>query len=101
MNTRALGLSLALLCGACGNFTLGYVDRQPGKTDDDRSLAMLACKEQAALAMTQGGQQVGQFLLGFTVVGYPIAMQRERDVQRDAFATCMADKGYTVKRAND
>ena len=93
-------ISLALLCGACSSFTLGYVERQTGKTDDDRALAMLVCKDQAAQAMQQGAQQVGQFLLGFTVVGYPIALQRERDVQRDAFAACMSDKGYSVKRAN-
>lgn len=98
---KIIALSLALLCGACSGFTLGYVDHPQGKSADDRQLAMLVCKDQASAAMQKGGQQIGQFLLGFSLVGYPIAIQRERDIQRDAFAACMGERGYSVKPGTD
>lgn len=99
---RTLAIALPLLCAGCGaTYTLGYVEPQAGKTSDQRAVDMLVCKDKAALAVREAGPQVGQFLMGMTIVGLPAAYQVEKGQQREVFAACMTAKGYDVRVATD
>ncbi len=97
----AVAFAAALLCASCGTYMLGYVQPQTGKTAEQQSLDTLACKEEARLAIQAGDRQVGQFLMGLTIIGAPVAYQIEKGNQRDAFTSCMTARGYTVRPATD
>lgn len=87
--------ALVLLAG-CGTFILGNVHPQAGKTAEQQQLDTLACKDQANLAVNSAGRQAGDFLLGFTIVGAPVAYEMDKAKQREVFADCMHGKGYAV-----
>lgn len=90
--------SVVMLAG-CATFNLGNVHPQTGRTADQQQLDTLTCKDEARLAAESGGQQAKEFLLGFTIVGYPAAIKSDRDKQRFVFTKCMTAKGYAVSPA--
>jgi hypothetical protein len=63
---------------------------------DQRQIDILSCKDQAQLAIGTAGHQVGDFLLGLTIVGTPIAYESDKQTERDVFARCMHERGYNV-----
>jgi hypothetical protein len=90
---------LALLTfgvAACGTFNLGSVRPQVGKTSEQQQLDTLTCKDQANLAANSAGRQTGDFLLGLTIVGAPVAYEMDKAKQRQVFADCMQARGYVV-----
>lgn len=97
---KALHIAPILLLAGCGSFPLGYVDARAGKTDQDRQMDMLVCKDQARNEANTDARVAGSFLAGLTIVGAPIAIAAERQKQRDVFADCMKAKGYNVRPAS-
>jgi hypothetical protein len=95
---RTILIVLLLACGvsACGTFNLGNVRPQAGKTAEQQQLDMLTCKDQANLAVNSAGRQTGDFLLGMTIVGAPVAYEMDKAKQRQVFADCMQARGYVV-----
>jgi hypothetical protein len=95
---KSIMLVLLLACGvtACGTYTLGNVHPQAGKSADQQQLDTLTCKDQANLAANTAGRQTGDFLLGLTIVGAPVAFEREKAKEREVFADCMKARGYVV-----
>lgn len=92
-------VSIAVVTGlltGCGTFNLGYVQSQAGKTADQQQLDTLTCKDTAKLVSESGDRQVAQFLLGFTIVGYPIAYELDKSKKREVFKECMQGKGYSI-----
>ncbi len=91
-----------LACGvtACGTFNLGIVRPQAGKTSEQQQLDTLTCKDQANLAANTTGRQTGDFLLGMTIIGAPVAFEREKAKERAVFADCMQARGYVVTPAD-
>lgn len=87
-----------LVCAvtACGTFNLGNVRPQPGKTAEQQQLDTLTCKDQASLAINSAGRETGDFLLGITIVGAPVAYEMDKAKQRQVFADCMQAHGYIV-----
>jgi hypothetical protein len=99
MKTATFAIVTCLsLCG-CATFNLGTVKPQAERTADQQQLDTLTCKDQARLAAEAPGEQTREFLLGLTLVGYPLAIMDDRIVQRQAFTTCMTEKGYAVTPA--
>lgn len=98
MRLRHVLLSVACVALAgCGTFSLASEIVPPkGKTADQQQLDVLACKDQATLAANAGDKQAAEFLLGFTIIGYPAGVQMDRDTQRETFKQCMEARGYTV-----
>ncbi len=86
---------------SCGNFKLGNVQPQSGKSADQQQLDTLSCKDQARLAANATGKQVGDFLLGMTIIGTPFAYENDKKLQRDTFIDCMSARGYQVTPADD
>jgi hypothetical protein len=97
MNSKML-LPLLTTCGiaACGTFNLGNVHPQANKTADQQQLDTLSCKDQASLAVSSAGRQTGDFLLGLTIVGTPVAYELDKAKQRQVFTDCMQARGYSV-----
>ena len=95
---RALVLAATLLCGGCSTFSLGRVPLPEGKTVEQRDSAMGFCREEARLQANSGEMQAAYFALGFTLVGYPAAIDMERRLQRTAFARCMGERGFAVNQ---
>jgi hypothetical protein len=97
-NTIGIALALALACSvtACGTFNLGNVRPQVGRTAEQQQLDTLTCKDQANLAVNSTGRQTGDFLLGMTIVGAPVAYEMDKAKQRQVFADCMHARGYVV-----
>ena len=92
-------ISIAVVTGlltGCGTFNLGYVQSQAGRTAEQQQLDTLTCKDTARLAAESGDRQVGNFLLGMTIVGAPIAYELDRSKQREVFKECMQGKGYSI-----
>lgn len=88
--------STLLLC-SCGTFQLASNVYAPaGKTGEEQQSDTLFCKDQANLAVNSGAHQTGDFLLGFTIIGAPVAYQMDKNQEREAFAQCMMAKGYSV-----
>jgi hypothetical protein len=94
--SRLTLLFLSLLTTACGTFNLGNVHPQSNKTADQQQLDTLSCKDQATLAVSSAGRQTGDFLLGLTIVGTPVAYELDKAKQRQVFADCMQARGYSV-----
>ena len=92
-------LTCLSLCG-CATFNLGTVKPQADRTADQQQLDTLTCKDQAHLAAEAPGEQTREFLLGFTLIGYPLAIMDDRNTQRQAFTACMTEKGYAVVPAS-
>src|SRR5262252_457297 len=84
-----------LALGGC-TFTYGTVYSPPGKTAEQRSLAILVGKDEAAQA-NAGGPAAAEYLLGATIVGAPAGVQMEIDTKRAVFIECMRKRGYEVR----
>jgi hypothetical protein len=93
-------LLLPALIAGCGTFNLGNVHPQVNKTPEQQQLDTLTCKDQANLAVNSTGRQAGDFLLGFTIVGAPVAYEMDKAKERQVFADCMQARGYVVTPAN-
>ncbi len=92
-------LAVGAVVAGCGNFPLGNVKPQAGKTADQEKLDVLVCKDQARLASDTAGREVGAFFLGLTIIGTPAAIAMDRAKQREVFKSCMEAKGYVVEAA--
>jgi hypothetical protein len=57
---------------------------------------ILYCKDRAKTEASTDARVAGSFIAGLTVVGAPIAIAEERRKQREVFAQCMSERGYTV-----
>ncbi len=88
-----------LLLVTCGTYALGKIRPQEGKTPDQQQLDILTCKDQAGTTANSAGRQTADFFLGLTIVGAPIAIQREKNKEREVFAECMRARGYVVTPA--
>jgi len=97
----AIGIFVLITLTGCGTFNLGYVKPQAGKTPDQQMLDTLTCKDQARLATETAGKQVGDFLLGMTIIGVPMAYELDKKNKREFFKECMNTKGYEVIPADD
>jgi len=86
---------------ACGTFPLGSVLPQAGKSKDQQQLDTLTCKDKATLSSQAASKQIGDFLLGMTIIGVPVAYEMDKSNQRDIFKTCMEEKGYRVLPPRD
>lgn len=95
------GIFILVTLTGCGTFNLGYVKPQTGKTPDQQMLDTLTCKDQARLATETAGKQVGDFLLGMTIIGAPMAYELDKKNKREFFKECMNTKGYEVIPADD
>jgi hypothetical protein len=90
-------LAASVLCVACGTFPLsGGIYPPPGKSSDQQQIDVLACQDQAHLAINSAGRQVGDFLLGATLIGAPIAYELDKSKGREVYAQCMTARGYRV-----
>lgn len=96
-----IGMFLLFSLTGCGTFNLGYVKPQAGKTSDQQMLDTLTCKDQARLSTETAGKQVGDFLLGMTIIGAPMAYELDKKNKREFFKNCMNAKGYEVIPADD
>lgn len=95
-------LVVLLFCTACGPYQLARrVDPPVYKTSDQQQLDNLICKEQANREANSPGMLVGAFFSGLTVVGLPIFIAVERDVQRNEYVKCMRGRGYNVTPVDD
>jgi hypothetical protein len=100
MHKNAVLVVLTCAVTACGTYTLGNVRPQVGKTAEQQQLDTLTCKDQANLAANTAGRQTGDFLLGLTIIGTPVAIEREKAKEREVFADCMTARGYVVTPAD-
>lgn len=91
---KAVAAACAILLSGCATVQLGTVHSPVGVTTDQRDLAILVCKDEAALAIAK--RQAGDFAAGLTIIGAPIAMKFDRDKQREVFGACMVKRGYSV-----
>ena len=90
-------LVLPLVVAACGTFPLSKNTIAPaGKTTDQHQLDLLTCQHDAKMAVSTAGRQAGNFLLGMTLIGTPVAYELDKAKQREVFAQCMTARGYTV-----
>jgi ribosomal protein L32 len=94
---RLSAISLTVLCSACGTVKLAdTIVPHDTKTSDQQQIDILTCKDQAKLAVSSAGRQTGDFFLGLSVVGIPLAIAMDNAKQREVFASCMATHGYTT-----
>jgi hypothetical protein len=91
-------LAVALLCTACA-YNLGTAYPPAGKTKEQAQLDVLTCKDQAKVAANSAEQVAGNFLLGMTIIGAPIGVEREKAKAREVYAACMQERGYRVTPA--
>ena len=90
-------LVLPLVVAACGTFPLsGGTSPPAGKTADQHQLDLLTCQHDAKMAVSTAARQTGNYLLGMTIIGAPVAFELEKAKQREVFAQCMTARGYTV-----
>ncbi len=95
--SRVVPIIGALFLAGCGTFPLaGKITPPSGKGQDQQQLDLLACKDQAHLAANTAGRQAGNFLLGMTIVGAPVAYELDKSKQREVFAACMSQRGYEI-----
>lgn len=98
-----LSLGAVFVCGlsSCGTFPLAQVTGTPiGTTAAQRETDVLYCKDQANLRVNSASNETGNFLLGLTIVGTPIAFEKDKTMERNAFANCMTARGYQVTMPN-
>jgi hypothetical protein len=98
---KTLVVVAALLCVSCGTFQLGNVHVPADRTKDQAQLDILTCKDQAHLETDKAENQVKDFLLGLTIIGAPVAYEKDKATQREVFAKCMGDRGYRVDPPSD
>ena len=93
---------ITLLFAGCGTFQLssGAVPLSP-KSQDQMQLDNLSCKDQAKIEANTAERQAGAFLLGFTIVGAPLAFELEKSKQREVYKSCMEARGYRVLPPKD
>jgi hypothetical protein len=91
---RAIAAALAVMISGCATVQLGTVHSPLGVTADQRDLAVLVCKDEAAVAVAK--RQPADFAAGLTIIGAPIAIKLDHDKQKAVFGACMAKKGYRV-----
>lgn len=94
MKITAPAILLATL-SAC-TFSLGTVQPQAGVSKSAMQLDIAVCRDFAFKYAGTPDKQVGAFLLGLTVVGFPVAHEIDKADQRHAFSVCMEEKGYVV-----
>lgn len=93
---------LALLSvTACTQFSLGFVQPQPGKSTAQMQFDVAVCKNEAFNAAGTPDKQAGAFLLGLTLVGAPVAYELDKATQRSVFRSCMLGLGYVVTPASE
>ena len=85
----------------CGNIPLATNIQHPEKTKDQMQLDILVCKDQAQMSLTDANNQAADFILGATIIGAPVAYERDKDTERRVFASCMRERGYTLTEASD
>jgi len=93
---KLLAVLPVLLLAGCATFPLGTVHAQAGRTADEQQLDILVCKDQAHTKASGAGPQVTGFLLSATLIGAPLGVKMDQQIQRSEFKSCMAAKGYTV-----
>lgn len=93
---RSAILVAAVLVAGCGSFPLGRTVPPLTKTAEQHQLDQLTCKDQAFQSANSSERQAGNFLMGLTIVGTPIAWEIEKKHQREVFKNCMEARGYTV-----
>lgn len=94
---KLLVLAAPFLLSACAvPFSYGTVPLPQGKTVEQRSIAILFCKDEAKQA-NEGGPAAAEYLLGASLVGLPAGVQMEIDTKRAAFNACMTRMGYQVR----
>ena len=91
---KAIVVCLSIALAGCGSFSLGRVIPPEGTTADRAQLDILVCKDEAYQAASTGEKQAEGFLLGLTIIGYPIAYEDDKATQRQAYADCMIARGY-------
>lgn len=90
-------LPACAVLAACGTFQLASgVTPLSAKTPEQQQLDMLSCKDHAKLEANTAGRQAGNFVLGMTLVGAPLAYELEKKKQREVFKACMERRGYAV-----
>lgn len=89
-------LLLCLLLAGCGTFPLGSVYADQGQTPQQREQDILVCKDRASTEANTQARVAGSFVAGLTLIGAPIAIQAEKDKQREVFAKCLTERGYRV-----
>lgn len=87
---------VALSVTACGNFALGTVQPQLGKSASDMQLDIAICKDQAYKRAGTPDRQAAAFVMGLTIVGAPVAFEIDKATQRSVFRDCMESQGYRV-----
>lgn len=98
---RYLKILPLLLATACTQFSLGFVQPQPGKSTAQMQFDMAVCKNEAFNAAGTPDKQAGAFLLGLTLVGAPVAYEMDKATQRSVFRSCMLGLGYVVTPASE
>ena len=82
---------------ACGTFPLASSIQSPiNKDQTQRETDILFCTHQADMAVNSASNQAGDFLLGATIVGAPIAYEMDKSKERGIFASCMTARGYNL-----
>lgn len=100
---RALfGLVAVAALSGCGTFPLASsITPLSAKTREQQQLDTLTCKDQAKLAVNTAERQAGNFMLGMTLVGVPLAYELDKKKQREVFKECMEARGYRVVPPDD
>ena len=95
MKTTLAIIVAALACSACGTYQLGYSKPEQGQTKEQFQLDMLTCKDEMHLAAANSTElQAKQFLLGATIIGYPMALELGKQKSREFYGQCMTARGY-------
>jgi hypothetical protein len=93
---KSLIVVAALALTACGSFPLGTSFPQNGQTQATVDTDILICKDRAKNEASTDARIAGSFVAGLTIVGAPVAIAEDRRKQREVFAQCMTERGYTV-----
>lgn len=92
-----LVLAISCVLSACGTYNLANSVQAPlDKSGSQKETDTLACTHQADMAVNSAGRQVGDFILGATIIGAPVAYQMDKKSARNAFANCMNARGYNL-----
>jgi hypothetical protein len=95
-SVKLLSLLPPLLLIGCGTFQLGSSTPLRGQSSSQMQADILFCKDSATLATNTTERQVANFLLELTIIGAPLAYELNKKNMREAYKTCMEDKGYFV-----
>lgn len=94
-------LVLLLVLSACGTYHLAT--RVDGPTGTQRQVDILTCKDSARTWSQRADAQARGFATGFflPVIGIAVDASVVKSEQRDFFARCMMERGYTVVAGTD